>query len=151
MLGTGVDVRSDLYALGCVAWWLLTATEVFGRPDEDSAMRAHAEEPVPELRRRVKGWFPEGLETLVLACLAKKREDRPASARDLATALRAIDVPAEHAWNEDRARAWWYVHRPVEARQDSVPTAELPERVLVPQRVHDVDLEAETVEARRVR
>ncbi|HEY0251195.1 MAG TPA: serine/threonine-protein kinase, partial [Kofleriaceae bacterium] len=59
--GTVIDARADLYALGCVAWWLLAGNEVFPRPTEDAARRSHAEEAVPDLRSRVRGWLPEGL------------------------------------------------------------------------------------------
>ena len=72
-----VDARADLYALGCVAWWLLTGNEVYPRPTEDAAIRSHAEEPIPALRPRVRGWLPDGLERLVVALLAKRSEGSP--------------------------------------------------------------------------
>ena len=130
---TGVrpDGRSDLYALGCVAWWLLTAGEVYPRPTDEAAIRSHLSDPVPPLRPRVKGWLPDGLEEIVLRCLAKAPADRPADARELAAALRAIEIPEDHAWTEDRAIAWWAHHRPrAEPRESSAPTEA--ERLLVP-------------------
>jgi len=110
--GSTIDARADLYALACVAWWLLTGTEVFARPDENEIVRAHAQEPVPALRPRVRGWLPDGLEALVTACLAKAPEKRPESARALIGALRSIAIPPEHAWTETRAVAWWETERP---------------------------------------
>ena len=44
---------------------------------------------------------------MLLACLAKKASDRPADARALAAQLRAIEIPAEHAWTDAHAFAWW--------------------------------------------
>ncbi|HVK86068.1 MAG TPA: serine/threonine-protein kinase, partial [Kofleriaceae bacterium] len=123
--GQRPDQRSDLYALGCVAWWLLTASEVFARPDEETAIRSHVNEPVPPLRPRVKGWLPPALEAIVLSLLEKHPSRRPEHARALAAALRAIEVPAEHAWTELRAQAWWFAHRPADTAADStVPTSE---------------------------
>ena len=77
-------------------------------------MRSHALEPIPELRPRVRGWLPVELETLVVALLAKRPEDRPRDARAVIEALRAIEIPPEHAWTEVRAQAWWPEHKPAE-------------------------------------
>ncbi len=130
--GTGGDARSDLYALGCVAWWLLTAGEVFARPDEETSIRAHVSEPVPHLRSRVKGWLPPQLEAIVIRLLAKDPDDRPADARELAALLREVPIPDEHAWTEARAQGWWAAHRPKPMiTAESTPLSV--ERLLVPQ------------------
>jgi plasmid stabilization system protein ParE len=106
ILGGDLDARADLYALGCVAWWLLTGRDVFeGEPTD--AMVAHATKPLPALRPLVGGWLPAALERIVVQCLAKEPAARPASARELADALRAVAVPPEHAWTDASARAWW--------------------------------------------
>ncbi|MEO8552480.1 MAG: serine/threonine-protein kinase, partial [Kofleriaceae bacterium] len=112
-IGVAVDARADLYALGCVAWWLLAGNEVYPRPSEEAAIRAHAQEPVPALRPRVRGWLPDALDELVRALLAKSPADRPRDARAVIAALRAIEIPAEHAWTEADAQAWWAEYQPV--------------------------------------
>jgi serine/threonine-protein kinase len=127
-----IDGRSDLYALGCVAWWLLTSSEVFPRPDEESAILSHVHDPVPALRPRVRGWLPPELEAIIQLLLAKQPDDRPANARVLIDLLRAVPIPAEHAWDERRAQSWWYVHRP-RAAEDAAPAAS-GGRLLIPQR-----------------
>jgi serine/threonine-protein kinase len=129
--GGSIDARADLYALGCVAWWLLAGNEVFPRADDDDAIRSHAEEPVPELRPRVRGWLPVELEQLVLACLAKDPDQRPRDARAMIAALRAIEIPPAHAWTDERAAVWWQAHRPTQAPVET--TAGLP-RTIVPMR-----------------
>jgi hypothetical protein len=48
---------------------------------------------------------PPDLDALLLSCLAKDREQRPASARDLLRRLDAISLA--EAWTEARAREWW--------------------------------------------
>jgi hypothetical protein len=60
----------------------------------------------------VRGWCPPKLEEVLAACLAKDASDRPANARELAARLRAIEIPAEHAWTADTAREWWDAYRP---------------------------------------
>jgi len=133
-----IDGRADLYALACVAWWLLCGREVFPRTDEDAVVLAHAKDPPPELRPLVRGWLPDGLEKVIVDCLAKQPEHRPRDARALARLLRAIEIPAEHAWTEARAQAWWQEHRPVAATDRGAPAMPVADdsvsRVLVPQR-----------------
>jgi serine/threonine protein kinase len=144
--GMGGDARSDLYALGCVAWWLLSASEVFARPDEEAAIRSHVSDPVPDLRPRVKDWLPVDLEALVIQLLAKDPQDRPNDARELATRLRQIEIPDEHAWTESRAQAWWSAHRPRPMiTAESTPLSV--ERLLVPQNSDPVASPASTPEA----
>jgi serine/threonine protein kinase len=132
--GAAIDARSDLYALACVAWWLLTGREVFARGDENELVISHAREPLPPLRPLVHGWLPDELERVIISCLAKQPNERPADARSLAEALRAIAIPEEHAWTLQRAQAWWREHRPTAERSAVAPAvrAESIERVLVP-------------------
>jgi serine/threonine protein kinase len=106
-VGAPLDARGDLYALGCVAWWLLTGSEVYPGVANDDLIRAHVNEPIPDLRAVVRSWLPAELEQLILQCLAKRPEDRPHDARALAAALTAIAIPAEHAWSKPMAVAWW--------------------------------------------
>jgi serine/threonine-protein kinase len=99
-----VDARSDLYSLGCVAYYLLTGTEPFRAETVfevcELHLRAEPEAPSARLGRAL----PEGLEELVLACMAKSPEARPASALDLHGRLLALDVPR---WTRTDAVAAW--------------------------------------------
>jgi len=105
-----LDARSDLYALGCVAYWLLTGQHVF---EGSTAMEVLTEQvhakPVPPSQRSELP-IPPALEKLVLACLEKGAGDRPQSADELAAAL--ADVPLEEPWTQEQARLWWEQHRP---------------------------------------
>jgi hypothetical protein len=77
---------------------------------------------------------------LITRCLAKQPDARPHDARELLRELRAIELPAEHAWTDEHARTWWDAHRVEPA--PALPTSA--ERVLVPQRD-----EAPTLDQRR--
>jgi eukaryotic-like serine/threonine-protein kinase len=67
--------------------------------------------PVPP-SERTELPIPATLEQLVLACLAKKPEDRPQTARQLARSLDAIDGMT---WGEEEAGRWWSEHHPSQA------------------------------------
>lgn len=113
ILGMPLDGRADVYALGCVAWWLLTGKEVFPREGADAKiLHKHIYDPVPALDAKVKGWLPEALEAAIKSCLAKEAADRPRDARHLAELLKAIEIPAPHAWTEAKALAWWSAYKP---------------------------------------
>jgi serine/threonine-protein kinase len=56
--------------------------------------------------------IPATLEHLVLACLAKKPEERPQNARELAQSLDAIEGMT---WSEEEATRWWSQHHPPQA------------------------------------
>jgi serine/threonine-protein kinase len=111
-LGEDVDARADLYALGCVAYYLLTGEQVFTGEKVLAVITQHLQAvPVPP-SKRTELPIPAALEHLVLACLAKKREDRPQTARQLAHAL---DTIAGMRWSEDEAARWWKQHHPPRA------------------------------------
>jgi serine/threonine-protein kinase len=100
-----VDARSDLYALGAVAYFLLTGQHVFDAPTIVEMCSKHLlKVPVPP-SQRVGRPIPPDLEALVLACLAKRREDRPESAEALRAALLACADAAKY--DVGAARAWW--------------------------------------------
>jgi serine/threonine-protein kinase len=117
--GEPIDRRADLYALGCVAYWLLTGCLVF---DADSPLRMLIQHiqaaPVPPGLRSGQS-IPPGLEQLIMRCLAKKPDDRPASADEIVEALDRI--PLDHRWTQADAREWWEANiaAPVEASRQT--------------------------------
>jgi serine/threonine protein kinase len=107
LTGGEVDARSDLYALGCVAHYLLTGRSVFrGRSFIDTARRHMAEAPPPPSRHAPA--VPEGLDAIVLRCLAKAPSDRFATAADLRAAL--VVCARAHPFDAEEARGWWRKH-----------------------------------------
>jgi serine/threonine-protein kinase len=126
-----VDGRSDLYAVGCVAYFLLTAHNVFEANSAMSMAVAHATEPPkPPSSRGVQ--LPEALDALILRCLAKRPGERPESACSLAREL--AKVPLARRWDNDRARDWWNGHLPDQAQIDVDQTvgSEAPTAIIEP-------------------
>jgi tRNA A-37 threonylcarbamoyl transferase component Bud32 len=107
-LGEKVDGRADIYALGCVAYFLLSGKLVFEAENMFQMLAQHLRnDPVPpSLKSGVP--IPDSLERLVLSCLAKKPDARPRTASDLANALAAIRIPH---WTEAQATEWWSARR----------------------------------------
>ena len=105
-----VDSRADLYALGCVAYWLLTGETVFTGETPMATLIAHVQsKPVPA-SQRTEIYIPPALDDLVLACLAKDPGDRPQTADDLDRRL-AASIPGS-SWRVDDAREWWLRNHP---------------------------------------
>ncbi|HEY9015131.1 MAG TPA: serine/threonine-protein kinase, partial [Gemmatimonadales bacterium] len=104
-LGEDVDPRSDIYALGCVAYWMLTGRQVFEGQGMLQVIARHVNTPPepPSLYSLFN--IPDALEELVLACLSKRPGDRPASARELADRLAQCQLGDE--WSREHARLWW--------------------------------------------
>ena len=107
--GGAGDARSDIYALGCVAWWMLTGRTVFS--GDPMAMILHHVRTVPERPSLASGKpVPERLEQIVMDCLEKAPGKRPATALELWRRLG--EVPLEDPWTPERAEGWWQENRP---------------------------------------
>lgn len=110
VMGEAVDSRADLYALGAVAYWLLTGSVVFpGRSGIAMAMAHVHDVPAPP-STRTELPVPQQMDDLILRCLAKRPEERPGSAGALAEALRGVAL--EERWTAADAEGWWARHLP---------------------------------------
>jgi eukaryotic-like serine/threonine-protein kinase len=105
----GVDGRADLYALGCVAYFLLTGTLVFPDSNPMSMALKHVQAPPDPPSARTELPVPADLEAIVMQCLEKDPAARPASAREIMRALRRCEIPE---WNDVHASEWWEKHLP---------------------------------------
>jgi serine/threonine-protein kinase len=106
ILAQPTDGRADLYALGCVALWLLTGKVPFKEQTALATMLAHVTKS-PDLSTLLPAHVPPQLQELLKRCLEKSPDDRPRDARGLAASLRAITLSPEETWTTERARAWW--------------------------------------------
>jgi len=105
---SSVGAASDIYALGAVAYYLATGRHVFEAATLWELAARHMSMAPDPLPRELN----EPLAKLVLACLAKKPEDRPAGAAALEKSFALMD-----GWSQDDAEAWWRDRRAALAGQ----------------------------------
>jgi len=87
--GLPLDGRTDVYALGVTMYRAATGELPFRAGDWYELARLHVEEPPEPLRRR-RPELSRAFEKIVLTCMAKDREERYASAADLAEDLEGL-------------------------------------------------------------
>jgi serine/threonine-protein kinase len=112
-----VGVRSDLYSLGAVGYYLLTGSHVFEGQTLVEVCSHHLHTAPIRPSERLEAPLPAPLERLILACLEKDAQRRPANAATLRAALRNLDDMG--AWDDETAREWWDRWR--QRRRDEPP------------------------------
>jgi len=103
-----VDQRADVYAVGCVAYYLLTGQLVFEADTPMKMFMHHVQTtPIPPSQRSELP-IPRDVDALVLACLEKDPAKRPQNANEL---LRMVQqCRSFDGWDNDTARRWWEMH-----------------------------------------
>ncbi len=109
--GDAADARSDIYSLGCVAYWLLTGKPVFEAESPMQVIVEHVKTDPIRLSRRIDSDIPEHLEGIIMKCLQKNPDLRPQSARELALLLQR-ECAMQTEWTQERADLWWSEHMP---------------------------------------
>jgi serine/threonine-protein kinase len=104
-----VDARTDIYALGAVAYFLLAGAPVFAGKTVVEVCSQHLSDAPQALAQRGVA-ASAALEALVLACLEKDPGRRPQSAVELRQRLEACAI---EPWTNADAKAWWARHQPV--------------------------------------
>jgi eukaryotic-like serine/threonine-protein kinase len=115
-----VDGRSDLYALGAVAWFLLVGHPPFQGDSVVEVCARHLHEKPQRPSQALGRPLPRELEDIVLACLEKRPEARPPDARTLRSQLEAC---AAGPWTQKQAAAFWQA-RDAQALPPSPPSTQ---------------------------
>lgn len=106
--GATVDARADLYCLGAVAYWMLTARPPFISSSNIEVLLDHLNATPPPPSQGVELPIAQELEDIVMRCLEKRPADRFQSAAELEAALRAIHF--DEPWTQEQARESWALH-----------------------------------------
>jgi serine/threonine protein kinase len=101
---------SDIYSLGCVAYWLLTGRVPFAEKTLLATLARHVTSPPPLPSAAAPVPVPASLDAIVVDCLAKEPADRPESMQILYERLRLLAL--EYPWDQERAVEWWTQHAP---------------------------------------
>lgn len=109
-----VDGRADIYALGCVAYWLLTGQMVFEARTGVEMLARHLRTSPVAPSERTELYVPKELDDVILACLEKPPDRRPQTAEELAHRLAACETATR--WTPQRAQEWWDLHQPAVSR-----------------------------------
>lgn len=117
-----VDARADIYAVGAVAYFLLTGTPVFSGQNVMEICWKHANDIPEKPSARAGRAIAPDLEALVLRCLAKRPADRPRDAGDLLRDLESL--AAGRPWNRSDAETWWLETGPERAGETSLTSFE---------------------------
>jgi eukaryotic-like serine/threonine-protein kinase len=109
ILGDGdVDRRADVYALGCVTYYLLTGQLVFEADTPMKILMHHLQTPPIPPSQRTELLIPRELDDMVMACLEKDPDKRPQDADQVLSMVRRCRCV--ETWNSGRAKEWWETH-----------------------------------------
>lgn len=104
--GKPLDSRSDIYAFGATAFFLLTSKPVF-QGGAMEVIAAHLMTPAP-CPTEINAAVPPDVAGIVRRCLAKKPEERFSTIAELDAALAGCPCAAD--WDDRRAAEWWEAH-----------------------------------------
>src|SRR5205807_3140979 len=124
--GQPVDARCDLFSLGGVLYRMCTGKAPFKGLDTMSLLMSLAMD-TPQTPRELNGQMPPALSDLIMRLLAKNRAERPASAEDVADAIRALEndqtmvLPGDPAKSGERVSSASPSSSPAQKRSRKLP------------------------------
>lgn len=124
-----VDVRSDLYSLAAVGYFLLTGTDVFLTQELNTLLRSHLYVVPQRPSERLGRPIDRDLEDLLLRCLAKSPEQRVGSAQQFSLLLG--QCRAAGSWTTQLASDWWAQYENAQRVEMSATPANSPHATTV--------------------
>lgn len=106
--GSGLDHRTDIYALGVIMYEIVTGQKPFSGTSFGELVIKHTTMPPPRLDEldNLPQWVPQDLEDLILRCLAKDPDHRPQHMAEIEARLRELEeaLPVEIKTMKPRRR-----------------------------------------------
>ena len=99
------DPRSDLYSVGCVAYYLLSGRPPFIECDPESLFALILTEQPISIATHRDEVVPEEISQMVLRCMAKSVDERYASVDELGAVI--SELRKSYPWSVEDARTWW--------------------------------------------
>lgn len=103
-----VDPRSDIYAIGCIAYFLISGHPPFAECDPESMFALILNDNPIRMSTHRGEHVPEEIVAFVRKCMAKKLENRFQTIREVADAIDQLRV--FHSWTSENADMWWQIH-----------------------------------------
>ncbi|MFN3197768.1 MAG: serine/threonine-protein kinase [Bradymonadia bacterium] len=112
-MGEGViDGRADMYAVGCVGYWLLSGRHVYTGKTPMEVILHHIQGNPPSLEEMCEDPPPPALAKILERCLAREPDDRYEDMVSLGRALAEVERSLETPWHRGAAHRWWKTHLP---------------------------------------
>ena len=102
-----IDSRTDIYLLGCVAYWIFTGHYVFLKDSALATVMAHAESIPTQISQYIDD-FPQDLNDIIMSCLEKSPQKRPQTAKEIYHFLEESNY--SYGWNQTKAEEWWHAN-----------------------------------------
>lgn len=103
-----IDSRSDIYSVGCIAYFLLSGRPPFIECDPESLFALVLTEQPISIEVHRDAAVPAEIDQLVKRCMAKNVDDRYGSIEQVAGELDALI--ASYPWSVEESRGWWRIH-----------------------------------------
>ena len=121
-----VDVRSDLYSVGAVGYWLLAGKTLFDCDNVQELLKQQVKLVPPRVSERLGTLVSLDLEAVITSCLSKVLDQRPTTAAALDNALSKCKSASD--WTAEDAEKWWKANL---TGLDLVPVTTMAEKTLV--------------------
>jgi serine/threonine-protein kinase len=103
--------RSDIYALGAVAFYLLTGRDLYEGNNALELLQKALHETPSRVTEAIGTGVPAALDELILRCVARQPADRPGSVEEILSVVESLAI--EYPWTQEDAQSWWQEHEPL--------------------------------------